>query len=244
VDRRRLPQFDYELESAELLPITFPDYNAVDSIDSQSVMRFGLENKWQTKRNGAIENFAHWRVYTDWRLRPNESQNTFSDVYSKLELKPFHWLSLSSELNYNIHERDWDQVNHAATFSPNDIWSWSLGQRYLRDGAFYTNTFNSGLFGDPSVGTSLLFSSLYFRASQNWGARAQHYFNAREGFLQSQYYSIYRDLRSWTVAFTVRLLRDDGGGTDWGGAITFSSKAAPRFQLDDDINKPTQLLGY
>jgi hypothetical protein len=217
-----------------LLPITYPDYNAIDSIDSQSVMRFGVENKLQTKRAGEIDNVVHWLLYTDWRLKPREDQDTFSDVYSKLDLKPFHWVTLSSEVNYNINAREWDQLNHAATLAPNDLWSWSFGHRMLRDGAFYgTNT-----------GNNLVFSSLYLRASQNWGARAQHYYNVREGFLQSQYYSIYRDLRSWTVALTVRVLRNDGGGLDYGGAITFSSKAAPRFEMGDDLNKPTQLLGY
>src|SRR5207247_9015260 len=40
-----LPQFDYELPSLRLLPIEFPDYNAIDSIDSQNVLRLGLRNK-------------------------------------------------------------------------------------------------------------------------------------------------------------------------------------------------------
>jgi LPS-assembly protein len=230
----RLPQFDYELPSAQLLPITHPDYNSIDSIDSQNVMRFMLENKVQTKREGEIENAIHWLVYTDWRLKHRDTQGTFSDVYSKLDLRPFHTVSLSSEVNFDINNRKWDQLNHFATFSPNDVWSWSFGHRFLRDGAFY----------GTNVGNNLVFSSVYFRASPNWAARAQHYYNVREGFLQSQYYSLYRDLRSWTVALTVRVLRNDGGGLDYGGAITFSWKAAPRFEVGDDINKPTQLLGY
>ena len=89
VDPQRLPQFDYELPSAQLLPITFPDYNSVDSIDSQNVMRFGLENKLQTKRAGEIDNVVHWLLYTDWRLKPRDDQDTFADLYSKLDLKPF-----------------------------------------------------------------------------------------------------------------------------------------------------------
>ena len=47
-----LPQFDYELTSLRPLPIDFPDYNSIDSIDSQNVMRLGLHNKLQTKREG------------------------------------------------------------------------------------------------------------------------------------------------------------------------------------------------
>jgi len=234
VSPQQLPQFDYELASAQLLPILYPDYNSIDSIDSQNVLRLGLENKLQTKRREGLENFAHWSLYTDWRLKPREDQETFADLYSKLDLKPFSWLTLNSELNYGINQRQWDQVNHAATFSPNDSWSWSVGHRYLRDGAFY----------GTNVGNNLLFSSVYLRMNPNWAARAIHYYDARENLVQSQSYSLYRDLRSWTVALTFRLLKDKGSAPDYGVALTFSPKAFPRYQLGDDINKPTQLLGY
>jgi len=39
-----LPQFDYDLPTLRLLPIEFPDYNAIDSIDSQKVLRLGMRN--------------------------------------------------------------------------------------------------------------------------------------------------------------------------------------------------------
>ena len=234
VTPRQLPQFDYELPSAELLPLLYPDYNAIDSVDSQNVIRIGLENKLQTKRREGVENFVHWSLYTDWRLRPRATNDTFADIYSKLDVKPFEWLALNSELNYDVNNGRWDQVNHAATFAPNDRWSWTVGERYIRSGAFYgTNT-----------GHNFLYSSLYLRMNPNWGARAIHYYNAREKFFQSQAYTLYRDFRSWTVALTFRVLKDQGGATDYGAAITFSSKAIPRFKVGDDINKPTQLLGY
>lgn len=234
VQPRRLPQFDYELPSAELLPILYPDYSSIDAIDSQNVLRLGLENKLQTKRAEGVENFVHWSLYTDWRIKPRADQETFADLYSKVDLKPFHWLMLNSELNYGINQREWDQVNHSATFTPNDTWSWTVGHRYLRSGAFY----------GTNIGNNLLFSSAYLRVNPNWAARAIHYYDAREQFVQSQSYTLYRDLRSWTVALTFRILRDQGRSTDYGGAITFSSKAFPRYQLGDDLNKPTQLLGY
>jgi len=234
VSPRKLPQFDYELPSAELIPIHFPDYNSIDSIDSQNVLRLGLENKLQTKRGDGVENFVHWSLFTDWRLSRGPEQETFSDLYSKMDVKPFHWLTLNSELNYGIVQGQWDQVNHSATFSPNDRWSWTVGQRYLRSGAFY----------GTNIGNNLIFSSAYLRVNPNWAVRASHFYDAREQFFQSQSYSIYRDLRSWTVALTFRVLKDQGRGTDFGAAITFSSKALPRYELGDDINRPTRLLGY
>jgi len=80
----RLPQFDYAIASGMPTPIEFPDYSAIDSIDSQNVIRLGLANTLQTKRNGVAEDFFSWKLLTDWRLDPNPGQNTFSDLYSSL----------------------------------------------------------------------------------------------------------------------------------------------------------------
>ena len=52
----QLPQFDSALPSLLLLPIQLPDYNDIDSIDSENVIRFGLRNTLQTKRDGELEN--------------------------------------------------------------------------------------------------------------------------------------------------------------------------------------------
>jgi LPS-assembly protein len=70
----KLPQFDYEVQSLRLLPIEYPEYNAIDSIDSQNVLRMTLRNKLQTKRENGIENLVHWALYTDWRLTPHPDQ--------------------------------------------------------------------------------------------------------------------------------------------------------------------------
>ncbi|HVY69641.1 MAG TPA: putative LPS assembly protein LptD, partial [Verrucomicrobiae bacterium] len=56
----QLPQYDSEIPTLRLLPIEYPDYNAIDSIDTQNVIRFGLRNKIQTKRKGQVENLVNW----------------------------------------------------------------------------------------------------------------------------------------------------------------------------------------
>ena len=81
VQPQDLPQYDYELSnSLELLPLDFPDYNAIDAIDAMNTVRFGLDNRLQTKRSGDIVDFLNWDVYADWRLRHDAGVTTFSDV--------------------------------------------------------------------------------------------------------------------------------------------------------------------
>lgn len=237
---RELPQFDSELVSTRLLPIDFPDYNAIDSIDSQNVVRLGLRNKLQTKRDGAVQNLIHWALFTDWRLDTRDGQGTFSDVFSDVELRPFSWLAVNSEVRYDVDQGALDIADHRMVIAPNDVWSLTLGHRYLRDNA---------LLDDPSlaiddIGNNLFFTTLYYRFNENWATRISHQFEARDGTLEEQYYTVYRDLRSWTAALTFRVRESRSRPADYTVALTASLKAFPRFGLGADRARPSRLLGY
>jgi hypothetical protein len=71
----------------------------------------------------------------------------------------------------------------------------------------------------------------------------QHDFNAEDGRLQEQAYTLYRDLRSWTGALTFRVMDDSTGPTDYTVAFTFSLKAAPKNRLGDDTVTAHHLVG-
>jgi lipopolysaccharide assembly outer membrane protein LptD (OstA) len=229
---RELPQFDYELPSPRLLPIDFPDYNAIDSIDAQNVVRLGLRNKLQTKRHDVLQNMVNWALYTDWRLNPRRDQGTFADVFSDLDLRPFSWLLMSSEVRYDVEEGRLDIADHRGIIAPNDVWSVSLGHRYVRD---------DPVFG---VGNNLFITTIYYRLNENWATRISHHFEARDGTMEEQYYTVYRDLRSWTAALTLRVRDQRTGPMDFTVAFTASLKASPRFALGTDRVKPSMLLGY
>ncbi|MGD1089867.1 MAG: hypothetical protein ABR955_14265 [Verrucomicrobiota bacterium] len=230
----QLPQFDSELPSLELLPIQFPDYNDIDSIDSQNVIRFGLRNTLQTKRDGQLDNLFNWNVMLDWRLKPNSGQQTFDDLYSDLAFKPRSWIALESQTRYNINSDDLNLAFEQLTFTPNDRWSWGLGYWYLRGGTWGNDTWN---------GNNFITSTMFYRLNDNWGFRATHDFNAENGRLQQQFYTLYRDLRSWTGALTFRVIDNDTGPTDYTVAFTFSLKANPRYHLGDDTVQPYSLVG-
>lgn len=228
-----LPQFDREIPSLRLLPIDFPDYNAIDSIDTQNVLRFGLRNKLQTKRDGEIQDLVHWALYTDWRLDPREDQSTFSDIYSDLDLRPRSWLGVSSEIRYDAEEGYFNASYNALTISPNDTWSWRGGHRYFRGGPEF----------GPDSDNNTFFSSLYYKFNENWGTRITHHFEARDGTLEEQYYTIYRDFRNWTGGLTFRLRDQRTRSDDFTVAFTFQLKAFPRYRLGDDQNEHSFLLG-
>ena len=170
------------MPSLLLLPIQFPDYNNIDSIDSENVIRFGLRNTLQTKRDGQLDNLLDWNVMLDWRLKPNTSTNalqnglttlgpqkTFNDLYSDLAFRPRSWLTLESQLRYDINDGYLNLAFHQLTFTPNERWSWGLGHWYLR----------GGLLGNDAGGDNFITSTCFYRLNDNWGLRAAARFQRR-----------------------------------------------------------------
>jgi hypothetical protein len=218
------------------LPVEFPDYNAIDSIDSQNAVRLGMRNKLQTKRNIGIDDVAKWDLYTDWRLDPEHGQTRFADLYSDLVVKPRSWLKLESLTRFDLQSGRFRFANDTLTIQPNNRWSWSIGNFYLRD-------------DDPQMptglgeGNNIFTSSFFYRLNEDWGMRANQHFDVRDGRMQEQDYTIYRDLRSWTAALTFRVRQNQTGPEDFTIAFTFSLKAHPHLGLGKDSVRPYYLLG-
>ena len=227
-----LPQFDTELPSLRLLPVQYPDYNSIDSVDSQNTLRWGLRNKLQTKRDGQVEDLLDWAIITDWRLDPRQDQKTFSDVYSEADFRPRRWLTLNSEMRWDPNDALLRESQSSAIFKPGREWSLGVTHRYTRDDL------------DLGRGGNLLGTRLYLRFTENWGFRTSHFYEIRDAVLQEQYYTVYRDLRSLTAALTLRFRENVvGGDDDFTIAISISLKAFPRFKSGQDAERPELLIG-
>ena len=230
----QLPQFDGEIPSLMLLPVMFPDYNSIDSIDTQNAVRFGLRNVLQTKRGGELEDLLNWNMLMDWRLDPKANQSSLNDLYSQLVFRPRTWLMAESQLRYDLNGGNLNLSFHQLTFAPNNRWSWGIGHWYLRDGTWGNGTW---------IRNDFITSTVFFRVNDNWGLRATHDYNVENGRLQEQYYTIYRDLRSWTAAFTFRVTDEVNGSKDFTVAFALSLKASPSTAVGEDVVNRYRLVG-
>ncbi len=234
---QHVPQFDYQLPSMRLLPLDFPDYNSIDSIQAENVLRLMLRNKWQTKRHGEIQDVLNLAVYTDLNLlRGTNSQ--FSDVYTDIDFRPRSWISFNSSTRYDLPDTRWREAIERIFLQPTSRTSLSVGYYYLmnNDPEFET------IPGQSLPGSSLFDISLYYRINENWALHIAERFEAQNGTFQEQLYSLYRDLRSWTAALTLRVDQGAGQPTDVTVGLTFSLKAFPRFKLNSDADRPGQIL--
>ena len=230
----QLPQFDSSLPSLMLQPVDFPDYNDIDSIDTMNVVRFGLRNILQTKRDGQLQDLVNWNMLLDWRLDPKAGQSTLNDLYSQLSFRPRTWLTLESQIRYDIDGGNLNMAFHQITFAPNNRWSWGLGHWYLRSGVWGNGTWDE---------SDYLTSTFFYRLDDNWGVRVQHDFDFTTGRLQSQFYTLYRDMRSWTAALTFHVINNLGSQVDYGVSFQLSLKASPSTALGQDATNPYHLVG-
>jgi uncharacterized protein (UPF0335 family) len=234
----QVPQFDYQSPSLRLQPIEFPDYNDIDSIGGMNVVRFMLRNTLQTKREAGIQDLVNWALYTDWNLHPG-TNHPFGDFYSDLEFRPRSWLTFASSTRYDMVSNRWREAIESVVVQPSTAWSLSLNYRYLinNDPEFLTYA------GENLPGHNLITASLYYRMNENWGAHIAEQYEAQYGGLQQQVYSIYRDLRSWTVALLFRITEGPAQPTDFTVALTFSLKAFPRFGIGSDSDHSSSMFG-
>ena len=227
----QLPQFDSAIPSLMLLPVDYPDYNSIDSVDAQNVVRFGLRNLLQTKRAGQVEDLVNWNLMLDWRLDPKPGQSSMNDAYSAFSFRPRTWLTVESQVRYDLNAGNMNLAFHQITFSPSDRWSWGLSHWYLRSG-----------FISPDE-NNFIGSTFYVRVDDNWGLRAAHTFNAQSGRLQQQAYTIFRDLRSWTAALTFGAESSTGTPADFTVAFSLSLKATPAQHVGEDAVTSSRLVG-
>jgi LPS-assembly protein len=232
-----VPLFDYQAPSLTLQPIDFPDYNSIDSIQSENVLRLMLRNKLQTKRRDGIEDLLDWAVYTDWNLN-HGTNRAFADVYSELDMRPRSWITINSLVDYDVPDQRWREAIERVFIQPTTALSLSASYYYLMNNDPVFQTFP----GQTVPGHNLIDFSLYYRVNENWGAHIAERFEAQNGTMQQQIYSVYRDLRSWTAALTFRVTQGPGQPTDYTAGITLSLKAFPRYKLNTDNDRPGQVL--
>jgi lipopolysaccharide export system protein LptA len=233
----QLPQFDYQIPTLRQLPLEFPYYNSIDSITSQDVLRLQLRNILQTHRKDGIEDLINWAVYTDWNLNPG-TNHPFTDLYSDLDIRPRTWITFSSALRYNLVDSRWREAIERIFIQPTTSWSLSLGYYYLMNNDPEFQSYP----GQTLPGHNLFDLTLYYRMNENWGFRMTDFYEAQDGYMQRQMYSIYRDLRSWTSALNFVVTQGPGQPTDFTVAVTFSLKADPRYRLNSDSSRPNLIM--
>jgi lipopolysaccharide assembly outer membrane protein LptD (OstA) len=211
-------QFDRYQGSTQLLPIDFPQFTTVDSIDSWTIWRIGVRNRLLTRRDDATVSWMDIETYMDVNFDNPFDKTQYSNLVNRLSFTPVPWVSFGISAQVPAFDKGFTEINTSVSVQPIANLQVSLAHRYLNNAPFFDNS-------------SLYVLGGYYRIDDNWGVGVQQQYEGTTGVLEQQRYSIYRDLTSW-VASVGAIIRDNGGVKEYGVLMTFTLKALPKFSFD------------
>ncbi len=222
-------QFDRIRRSTQLQPIDFPQFNTIDSIDNWSILRLGVRNRLQTRRDNLTFTWLEMDTYFDTNIdRPDfglsspVDDGTFSNLQNRLRWTPLPWVNLQVDAQLPIFDRGFTEVNTSLNFLATENMQFNVGHRYIKTG--------NQVFFD----SNLLNIGGYFRISDNWAVSFREQYEFQTSVIEFQSYEIHRDLSSWVASLGL-LVRENRGTqkslTDVGVLLTFTLKDIPEVRL-------------
>jgi len=217
-DPAQILQFDRFQGSTQLLPIDFPQFTSIDSIDSWTILRFGVRNRLLTRRDDSTVSWMDIETYMDLNFDNPFDRTQYSNLVNKISFTPVPWASFGIASQVPVFEKGFTEINTNVNIQPISNLQITFAHRYLNQNPFFDNS-------------SLFVVGGYYRINDNWGVGFSEQYEGTTRILEQQRYSIYRDLTSWVASFGA-IIRDNGGVKEYGVLLTFTLKALPKFSFD------------
>lgn len=211
-------QFDRVVQSTQLLPIDFPQFTAVDSIDTWNIVRIGARQRLQTRRDNKTFQWLTLDTFMDVNLDNPYSDAPVSNIFNVLEFRPVPWASLLLASQLPVTDQGFTEVNTNVRFMPTRDFSFSIGHRYIDGNDFFADN-------------SQLNFSAYWRINDNWSFSIYEQYEFVSKVLQYQRYMIHRDLSSWIASLGTEIRDNEGGDRDIGVLFVLTLKNAPQVTL-------------
>ncbi|HMD61269.1 MAG TPA: LPS assembly protein LptD, partial [Opitutaceae bacterium] len=198
-----IPPIDRVTFSNYLPVMELGDMRALDQLQAQNALRFGLNNTLQTrdKTYGSTDlltlNFAD-----DVRFKRAPGQPDFSNIYAELTATPAHWLELRVEDTVSATRASQRAMDTTVTVREGEVWSAGFGVGYLSDkyGTYYV----PGLGAYPIVGLDIFHAEVRARLNEQYEAFARGDYDARAHLFVDQFYGFTQKLsNTWVVEYTL-----------------------------------------
>ena len=224
-DPGRILQFDRLNRSTQLAPIDFPQFNTIDSLDNWSILRLGVRNRLQTRRDNDTLNWFEIDTFLDVNFdRPNfggysvlADTGTFSNLFNRVRWTPLPWMTFQLDAQFPLLDSGFTEVNSALNLMVNKSLSVNLGQRFIDGNNQFPNS-NLVSFGG------------YYRVNDNWAFSFRDQYEFNDSVLENQVYQVHRDLSSWVTSLGLSV-RDNRGVNEVGVLVTFTLKDLPNIRI-------------
>lgn len=184
-------------------------FDSIDSFAAQNHILLSVENKLQTKRNGASVDLVDFIISTDYQFRLKQDvfsmfknrdykYRKFASVDMQLELTPYPWLYTLAKMRVN--------TKHCLPESGSvDLVAGKEVDRSIAFGYRWERSFDPTVVADPDTGGNIVnyaTTDAIYKINEFWKARVYWRTNLNRGYIDEHQYTLYRDLHCWTIEFT------------------------------------------
>jgi hypothetical protein len=234
--------FDQYIQTTKLQAINFPEFVQTDSIDRWTILRLGVRNHFQTRRDNSTINWFDVDSFFDVnfdnplaqvappgttsaaRTTPlPPSRELFSNFFNKVRLQPVPWLYLQVDSQIPVSTKGFWEVNTYLDWLLTPNIEVRIGHQYLQSNPFFQDSSEVSLY-------------TYLRFNDNWGFSIYENYEFKTGILNQQTYALHRDLSSWVSSLGLNIKNNGSGKQSIALVLSFTLKELPRFGLPFSFN--------
>ena len=220
-------QFDRVVPSTELLPITFPQFTAIDTIDTWNILRLGVRNRLQTRRDQITHQWMTLDTFLDINFDNPYSDADVSNLFNIYSLRPVPWFTLTIASQLPIVDEGFYEFNTGFNFMPTRNFTFRIGHQYIDNNIFFADNSQVDFYA-------------YLRINDNWAVSVYEQYEFFTQVWQYQRYMIHRDLSSWVASLGAQLRESEGqGDPDVGILFILTLKDAPQVTLPISFDTAT-----
>ena len=220
----------YQPSSTQLEPLDFPQFAAIDAIDTWAIWRLGVRNRLQTRRDGDTHDWFYLDSFADVNGINPYFNGPISNFNNRFIFVPVSWLNLRVGSQVPLTSYGFTEINTDFNVMPTRNFSFGFGTRYIDNynGSSNDNQYPINAFCKLNDHWSVSGQGIYNQAAANN--------NSTGSALIYQRYMIHRDLSSWIVSFGAEVRANQGTATQggqnlYGALLTFTLKDLPQVTL-------------
>jgi LPS-assembly protein len=210
--------------STKLPAIDFPQFNTIDSLTNWDILRLGVRNRLQTRRDQDTLNWLELETFMDVRVQQPDyasvkSADTggYSNVFNRLRWAPLPWLGVILDSQLPVLDQGFTEFNSATNVQVTRDLSLIVGNRFVNGNAYFSNS-------------NLVNGGARYRVNDNWSVSFEENYEFQTRQMEYQRYSLDRDLRSWLASFSL-VVRERAPKNDVAVLLTLILKDVPKFRL-------------
>jgi hypothetical protein len=211
-------QFDRVVQSTQLLPLNFPQFTAVDSIDTWNIVRIGNRQRFETRRDNGTMQWLSLESFMDINIDSPYSDAPVSNAFNVVRFTPIPWADLSVVSQLPVTDQGFTEVNTSIGFMPTRDLSFRVGHRYIDGNSFFADNSQLDFYA-------------YWRVNDHWAVSLYEQYEFVSEVLQYQRYLVHRDLSSWVASVGAEVRDNQGGDRELGVLFVMTLKDAPQVTL-------------